>query len=40
MAFIENINQQISLDDSTFNLTDREKKFLDKSQAKIIKPWQ
>lgn len=36
MAFIENDNQQMSLDDSTFNLTDREKKFLDKSWAKIF----
>lgn len=36
MAFVENDNQQITLEDSTFNLTEREKKFLDKSWAKVF----
>lgn len=34
MAFAANDNQQISLTDSIFNLTEREKKFLEKSWAK------
>lgn len=34
MAFATNDNQQISLTDSTFNLTERERKFLEKSWAK------
>lgn len=34
MAFAANDNQQISLTDSTFNLTERERKFLEKSWAK------
>ena len=36
MAFVANDNQQISLTDSVFQLTDREKKFLDKSWAKVF----
>lgn len=36
MAFVANNNQQITLSDSAFNLTDREKKFLDKSWAKVF----
>ena len=36
MAFVVNDNQQITLEDGTFNLTDREKKFLDKSWAKVF----
>lgn len=36
MAFLANSNQQIALTDSTFNLTEREKKFLEKSWAKIF----
>lgn len=36
MAFAANNNQQISLVDSTFNLTEREKRFLEKSWAKIF----
>ena len=34
MAFVENNNQQLSLNDSTFTLTEREKKVLEKSWAK------
>lgn len=34
MAFVKNDTNQISLDDSTFILTEREKKFLEKSWAK------
>lgn len=34
MAFFSNDNQQLTLDDSTFNLSEREKKFLEKSWAK------
>lgn len=34
MAFVKNESQQIRLTDSTFNLTDRERKFLEKSWAK------
>lgn len=36
MAFVKNDNQQITFDDSTFNLTEREKRFLDKSWAKVF----
>lgn len=36
MAFVANDNQQISITDSIFQLTDREKKFLDKSWAKVF----
>lgn len=36
MAFVSNSSQQISLNDSTFNLTDRERKFLEKSWAKTF----
>ena len=36
MAFVSNSNQKISLTDSTHNLTDREKKFLEKSWAKTF----
>lgn len=36
MAFVVNNNQQLTLEDSTFNLTEREKKFLDKSWAKVF----
>ena len=34
MSFVSNPNQQLNFDDSYNNLTDREKKFLDKSWAK------
>lgn len=34
MAFLKNNSNQISLDDSTLSLTEREKRFLDKSWAK------
>jgi hypothetical protein len=34
MAFVANDNQQITLNDSVFQLTEREKKFLDRSWAK------
>lgn len=36
MSFVKNDNQQISLLDSTFNLTEREKRMLEKSWAKIL----
>lgn len=36
MAFVANSNQQISLTDSLFQLTDREKRFLNKSWAKTF----
>lgn len=36
MAFVANDIQQISLSDSTFSLTERERKFLDKSWAKVF----
>lgn len=36
MSFAKNNNQQITLLDSTFNLTEREKKFLEKSWAKTF----
>lgn len=36
MAFVSNSNQQIAFNDSIFNLTVREKKFLDKSWAKAF----
>lgn len=36
MAFIPNNNQQLSLNDSMFNLTERERKFLEKSWAKAF----
>lgn len=36
MAFVSNTNQQIMLTDSTFNLTEREKTFLEKSWAKVF----
>lgn len=31
MAFVANNTQQLTLTDSTFNLTEREKRFLEKS---------
>ena len=36
MAFVSNSFQQMSLTDSTFNLTEREKRFLEKSWAKTF----
>ncbi len=36
MAFVSNSSQQMSLTDSTHNLTDREKKFLEKSWEKHL----
>lgn len=36
MAFVENTTQQLTLMDSTFNLTEREKRFLEKSWAKAF----
>lgn len=36
MAFVANNNQQLSLLDSTFNLTEREKRVLEKSWAKVF----
>lgn len=36
MAFVSNTSQQIMLTDSTFNLTEREKNFLEKSWAKVF----
>lgn len=36
MAFVANNSQQLSLTDSTFNLTEREKRFLEKSWAKTF----
>ncbi len=36
MAFVANDTQQISLSDSMFSLTERERKFLDKSWAKVF----
>ena len=36
MAFVNNSSQQMSLTDSTFNLTEREKRFLEKSWAKTF----
>lgn len=36
MAFVSNNSQQMSLTDSTFNLTERERKFLEKSWAKFF----
>lgn len=36
MAFIPNVSQQMSLNDSTFNLTERERTFLEKSWAKTF----
>lgn len=36
MSFVKNDNQQISLLDSTFNLTEREKRMLEKSWAKTF----
>lgn len=36
MAFVANNNQQLSLIDSTFNLTEREKRVLEKSWAKVF----
>ena len=36
MAFVSNNSQQLSLIDSTFNLTERERKFLEKSWAKTF----
>ncbi len=36
MAFVANNNQQLSFADSTFNLTEREKRFLEKSWAKVF----
>lgn len=34
MAFVPNDNQQLSLNDSTFNLTEQEKRVLENSWAK------
>ena len=36
MAFVLNDTQQMSLADSTFHLTNRERKFLEKSWANTI----
>lgn len=36
MAFVANNNQQLTLMDSTFNLTEREKRVLEKSWAKVF----
>ena len=36
MAFVANTTQQLTLTDSTFNLTEREKRFLEKSWAKTF----
>ena len=36
MAFVSNTTQQLTLTDSTFNLTEREKRFLEKSWAKTF----
>lgn len=36
MAFVSNRNQQLTLTDSTENLTEREKRFLDRSWAKVF----
>ena len=36
MAFAANSNQQMTLTDSRFNLTEREQKFLGKSWAKVF----
>ena len=36
MSFVKNDNQQISLLDSTFNLTEREKRMLEKSWTKTF----
>ncbi len=36
MAFVANNHQQLSLNDSTFNLTEREKRMLEKSWAKVF----
>ena len=36
MSFVANTTQQLTLADSTFNLTEREKRFLEKSWAKIF----
>ena len=36
MAFVANTSQQLTLTDSTFNLTEREKRFLEKSWAKTF----
>lgn len=36
MAFVTNDNQQLTLTDSVFNLTEREKKFLERSWAKVF----
>ena len=36
MAFVPNSSQQMSFTDSTFNLTERERRFLEKSWAKTF----
>lgn len=36
IAFVSNTNQQLMLTDSAFHLTEREKKFLEKSWNKIF----
>lgn len=36
MAFVSNDNQQLTLTDSTLNLTQREKRVLEKSWAKTF----
>lgn len=36
MAFVTNNSQQFNLNNSVINLTTREKKFLDKSWAKVF----
>ena len=36
MAFVANRNQQISFDDSTFGMSDRERRFLQKSWSEAF----
>ena len=36
MAFVSNDSQQISLNDSTFNLTEREKRVLEKAYNEVM----
>lgn len=36
MSFVKNDNQQLTVLDSTFNLTEREKRMLEKSWAKTF----
>lgn len=37
MAFVANSNKQLTLMDSTFSLTEREKRVLEKSWAKVFR---